>query len=635
MRQIAFIGNCQLQSLSQLYQRFSGTEDTEVSFLPSYEDLTEDRAQALARADVIVEQRMDVTPRATPEGVRGGAERVFVPLVGGGFLWPFAGQPHPRNESLWFLPGGPFDGEMGDSYLNRLLERGTAPADAAAQYIALDVNGLRNLDRLRELVMDRQRARDAACGFEIAALIDEYSVQEALFRTPHHPNLRIALALAEQLFRRLGVPASGVARMRQLVRVTPFPKNELPVHPAVARHFGLRWATENTRYQFHDQGRLTFAAYAHLYTAYGWDRALAEGIALSGQDPERALPLLAEGLIRHRDAAGGWFAYSEALRRTARLPDAAAAARRGIATADPTDGRACYALAHALSAADRLEEAAAAAAAAVAREPSDSHFHGVGIAIAIRRDRLGEAEALARSAVEACPEAAHLHSQLAALLAQRGRPQDALAPLETACRMEPDNATHQLARSHVLLRLDRSADAIAAARRAATLAPDNAGIATHLESLLARFGTVAEAEAMLRAQIAADPGAHGAYERLGHLLMGQNRPAEAAESFRAAAALAPGALGPPAGLTHALARLGQTEAAIEAALAALACDPGFAPLYVHLGNQLRLLRRYDEAAAAYRQALARDPADAAAAAQLRGVLAEAAAQSVKINRTCE
>lgn len=623
MRQIAFIGNCQLQSLSQLYQRFSDAADTEVSFLPSYEDLTEERAQALARADVIVEQRLDVTPRATPEGVRAGAERIFVPLVAGGFLWPFAGQPHPRNESLWFLAGGPFDGEMGDSYLNRLLDRGTPPADAAAQYIALDVNSARNLDRLRELVMDRQRARDSACGFDIASLIEEFTPREALFRTPHHPNLRLALALAEQLFHRLGVPASGIARMRQRVRVTPFPKNELPVHPAVAAHFGLSWATETTRYQFHEQGRFTFAEYAHLYAAYGWDRALAEGIVLSASDPERALPLLAEGLIRHPRAAGGWFAYSEALRRTNRLPDAAAAARRGIAAADPTDGRPHYALAHALAAADRLEDAAAAAAGAVARDPSDSHFHGVGIAIAIRRDRLDEAEALALAAVEACPDAAHLHSQLAALLAQRGRHRDALAAQETACRLEPDNATHQLALSHVLLRLDRTADAIAAARRAVALAPDNAGIAGHLQSLLARFGTVDEAEAVLRAQLAADPGAH---ERLGHLLMQQNRPAEAAESFRAAAALAPGAFGPPAGLTHALARLGQTEAAIEAARAALACDPGFAPLYVHLGNQLRLLRRYEEAAAAYREALARDPAHEPAAAQLRGVLAEAAAQ---------
>jgi hypothetical protein len=69
----------------------------------------------------------------------GSAERHFVPLLAGGFLWPFAGQPHPRNESFWFMPSGPYDGEMGDSYLNRLIDKGASPPEAVAQYLTLDV----------------------------------------------------------------------------------------------------------------------------------------------------------------------------------------------------------------------------------------------------------------------------------------------------------------------------------------------------------------------------------------------------------------------------------------------------------------------------------------------------------------
>ena len=161
MRRVVFIGNCQLQALSQLYQRYADRAcEEQIAYLPSYEDLTQDRVATLAAADIIIEQRMDVAPRADLGGLASTAERHFVPLVGGGFLWPFAGQQHPRNETHWFLPGGPFDGEMGDSYLNRLIEQGVPPAQAVDQYLALDVNKVRNLDRFFEIITDRQRSRD-------------------------------------------------------------------------------------------------------------------------------------------------------------------------------------------------------------------------------------------------------------------------------------------------------------------------------------------------------------------------------------------------------------------------------------------------------------------------------------------
>ena len=98
MRRVVFIGNCQLLSLSQLYQRFARrAREEQIAYLPSYEDLTEDRAATIAAADVLIEQRMDVAPRAEVDGATAKAVRLFVPLLAGGFLWPFAGQPHPQR----------------------------------------------------------------------------------------------------------------------------------------------------------------------------------------------------------------------------------------------------------------------------------------------------------------------------------------------------------------------------------------------------------------------------------------------------------------------------------------------------------------------------------------------------------
>lgn len=92
MRRVVFVGNCQVEALGQLYRQFDGRAGERVDYVPGYEDLTPERVASLEAADLIVEQRMDVTPRAEPDGVRAGAERRFVPLLGGGSLWPFAGQ---------------------------------------------------------------------------------------------------------------------------------------------------------------------------------------------------------------------------------------------------------------------------------------------------------------------------------------------------------------------------------------------------------------------------------------------------------------------------------------------------------------------------------------------------------------
>ena len=56
MRRVVFIGNCQVQSLSQLYQRFADRAgDEHIAYLPSYEHLTDERAATIAAADVLIE----------------------------------------------------------------------------------------------------------------------------------------------------------------------------------------------------------------------------------------------------------------------------------------------------------------------------------------------------------------------------------------------------------------------------------------------------------------------------------------------------------------------------------------------------------------------------------------------------
>jgi tetratricopeptide (TPR) repeat protein len=621
MRRVVFIGNCQVQSLSQLYRRFSERESEEqIAYLPSYEDLTDDRAATIAEADVIIEQRMDVAPRADIDGVVSNAERYFVPLVAGGFLWPFAGQAHPRNESPWFMPSGPYGGEMGDSYLNRLIDKAVPPAEAVDQYLALDVSRTRNLGRLFELLIDRQRSRDSACGYQLADLIEERFRDEPLFRTPHHPNLHLTLEFTAQFFQRMGVGANAIKNLYERVRVTPFPKVQLPIHPAVARHFDLKYADVRTRYRLQEEGRFTFAEYALRYMTYDWNRDLAEGIALAGRDLTQALPKIQAGLERSPNSAEGWFSYAEALRRSSRPADAEPAARRAIAI-DPMEARHYSGLGHILAELGKLDEAAQAAERAVVLDPFDPHFHGLSANLALRRGRLAEAEGAARRAIELEPGNPHLQGMLGDILLRQERPKDSIVALQRAIELDPDAAGFHFALSRAFARAERVPDAIGAARRAAAIDPANAAIQGHLSSLLAQSGDVADAEINLRALLAANPNNAGLYEQYGHLLARLGRPEEAETSFRRAMDLAPNAAGPLAGLSHTLARLGRHHEAIEAIDAAIEIEPRFWPFHVHLGNQRWIVEQFEEAAAAYQAALVLDPANRDAERQLRGVRA--------------
>ncbi len=76
---------------------------------------------------------------------------------------------------------GPYGAELGDLFLNRMIAAGTPPDQAVAEYLR-STCPLRRIDRMLELLLEKQRNRDAACGFQIADHI------EAQFRTPTIPD---------------------------------------------------------------------------------------------------------------------------------------------------------------------------------------------------------------------------------------------------------------------------------------------------------------------------------------------------------------------------------------------------------------------------------------------------------------
>ncbi|WP_428483368.1 WcbI family polysaccharide biosynthesis putative acetyltransferase [Rhodopila sp.] len=539
-RRIVLIGNCQIDAMAKLYRQFvaARTGDT-LEVIPSYQDLTPAGQLAIEQADVVVEQLLDLRPRADTTDLGGGRPRLLVPMVTAAFLWPFAGQQHPRNTPPSFMTTGPYGGEAGDSYLNRMIAANVPAEQAVETYASLDVRTRVNLDRLYELVMDRQRSRDETTGYQIAGVIERYFRQEQTFLSPYHPNVRIAVTLAAQFFEQLGAERDDIERMRIGTRATPFPKDELPIHPGVGRHFGLSFASADQKYRFMNEGSFTFREYALRYMRYEWNDALEEGLSLlrAGRH-EQARPCLDAALLRSPRSAAAHDALSHVLSQQGAHDQAFAAVRRAIEL-KPDFAPYHAHLGNLLRNAGHLREAEAALRSAVAADPTEPHFH-ILLAHLIRQlGQVDEACEVIRQAIRQEPFSARLQAQLADGLEAKGDLPGAITALQAAATLDPDTAATYHRLTQILGRLNRFQEAVDAARQAMALDLDAARFHITLSDFLLRQDRPRQALTEAYAATASGPPNARAYGHLGHVLRQAGDPAAAELAFRHAADLEP------------------------------------------------------------------------------------------------
>lgn len=603
-RRIVLLGNCQVQAMAHLYNRFvSGRTGDVLTHVASYQDLSVEGREALSQADLIVEQLFDLKQQADTDDVPSTAPRVFIPMVTAAFLWPFAGQPHPQNRDYPFLTGGPYGGEAADSYLNRQLIAGVAPEEAVEAYAQLDVNKRVNLDRLFELVMDRQRARDEAAGFNIADVIERHFRTEQIFLSPYHPNTRVAVALATQLFEKLEVDRADIERMQHCVRITPFPKGELPFHPGVCRHFGMDFVTPDRRYRFMNEGLFTFRDYALRYMRYEWNEQLEEGLSLvhKGKLPE-ARALLTAGLARSPRSAAGHNALSHVLAQAGAQDDAITAARRAVSV-EPEVASYHATLGNLLRGRGLLEEAEAELRAATDAEPTEPHNHVLLAHLLRQRGRPADGAKHLREACALDPYSPRLLVDLADFCEASGDHTAADEALAGALKLQPDDAALYLRLAHIRGRSNRLDEAITAAKEAIRLEPKNVRYRTTLSDLLLRQGhhEAALIEA-LRAVLHNVNGGH-AHAHLGHVLRATGDLAGAEEALQTACEQEPA----NAHFRHELSvvfwRQGKHDSAIHMARQATEREAGNPNRFAHLASFLFEIKDADAAIAAQRRAV--------------------------------
>lgn len=504
-----------MHALELLFRRFVApkTDDT-THCIASYLELSDGDRVALEHADVVVEQVLDMAPRADTSSISLRARRVLVPHVSVAFLWPFSGQAHPRNERLPFMRDGPFADEMGDSYLNRLIARGVDPGIAVEQYAALDVNKVRNLDRLYELVIDRQKRRDEICDYSLATLIERFFREEPIALSPNHPRARLAVALASQCFERLGVARAQIDTMERMTRHSVFPPQELPIHPSVSSHFGLQYGGPTARYRSVDGDTVTFSEYASRYVAYSWNRELAEGLSVIATNPDEASSKLLVALAKSPESASAYYALGEMKARSG-LPEAEPLLRRAV-DLWPDRVQCRYALSSALRKFERFSEALVEIERAIVLDPANYHCLGLKAAILNALSRAEEAECTAQAALLLSPRNPHLWAILSNASLAAGRTNEAVERADEACRLEPSAAF--LANLAGKLRAaGRTSEASEVMATAIGLAPEDADWYHTISSFLNETGELTAAIIAASAARALQPG-NEKYKRNGEAL---------------------------------------------------------------------------------------------------------------------
>lgn len=496
---IVFYGNCQAIGLCQVYQRFIRHE---TGLNPLFIDINTGSArerEKMRRASVVVFQIFDSAGWLKEADVHPHAKVVRVPLYNAGFLWPYGNQAHVRNEGGPHFVHGPYPPNIGDSYLNRMIQRGVPFEQVIDEYLALDIAKATHLTRLQEISIDRQRQRDKQTDISVADFIEERFREEQLFFTPDHPSLTMFAFVARQVFSCLGVNDGLVKEALASVYYSPFPQTEAPVHPGVASHFGLKWANEETLYRFWDEGTYTFKEFVSNYLNYRWNQDLARGILAKHLPVRERLEVIDRALMCSPTSLAGMLKKAECLLKLRRLREAEQCVRRAIAV-HPLEFSALQLLAKVLATKGDLDAAVSAAERAVGLFPREATSSAV----------------LAKVLVNGC------------------RPEYAKECAMLAARLMPGDPRLLKRIARILLRLGSFRDAARWAARAYALQVGP------LQKIAKRLGlALGRARSRLRLVEVAQEKAESAslYNRLGHILVQAGDVVGAENVFRCAAGI--------------------------------------------------------------------------------------------------
>lgn len=616
MKKLVFLGNCQTRRLEVLYdQKFAPITGDTTEFIASFENFTPRVRQTMAEADIIVSQATDTEQKVSVRKTETNAQIIEFPYISGMFLWPYSGRAHIHNQAvLPRLPDGPYGAQLGNPWLNNRIKAGEKPEAIAAEYEALDLTKVINLDRTFEIALDRARKRDERTGFDISKIIEERLTDTPLFMTPDNFELALFRPLAAEVYKRLGIPGGVVEAMLDTMWRTPFPIADHPIHPSVARHFGLKFIGPDTRYRTFTGELLTFREWIGRYVRYEWNDTLLEGIDRSMRvrqfdaEAESVLNMIDSGLAASNGSAAGYTRRGHLLYLKGDRAGTLQAARDAAAF-EHKNPQTQGTLAIYLAEQGKLDDAESVARALLSQWPHYADGWNRLGSILARRSKMDEAVAAVRRATESEPRNTDFRKHLSGLLLDTGQAEQARHVLTDIIAMMPERADLYTELSRVLMRCDDPDAALTAIKRAVNLEKDNVALRGQLADLLVQRGDFIGASIVLREVMELAPDQPSLCISLANLMIRLGQQDQAIAEFRRAIALQPRNIQLHNQLADTLYATGDLDAAEQAYRASITLDPGHIALRGTLALVIGRLGRTEESLEVIEEAIALAPED--------------------------
>jgi tetratricopeptide (TPR) repeat protein len=530
---VVFFGTCQAQSLCKIYNTQINRDSLPAKYINSNLPLTPENHAAFRAAPAIVAQVFSFEQKSTLEGEDLRARIVRFPYLAGWFLWPYASQDHIRRQYFKTARIRPYDEEIGDAFLNRQIKDAISPEEATARYLDLDIIRKARVETRYELVAHQQRQREDLCDVKAWTYIEDNIADPDLFMTRGHPGLGLLLHVAAQVWEQLGVARDDIDRAGKSLLRVPDHRNQAPIHPKIAEHFGIKGDPYARRFaQF--LGAYTFEECCLRYMRYDWNQDLMEGVFhVNERNDQAALESLTRGLRQEPHSAVACHAYGMLLQRLGRLPEAEQYFRQARELDDQNPFYAIH-LANCLNEMFRPADAEAELRAAARQWPAIAEVQLALSHLLAKRGLLPEAIAKARETVALTVRPATAFRHLAKLLVRNKEVTEAAEILRKLLQETPDDEP--------LLRELRDVQALVNPKPAPPRPPEQAEPRTPKDpnpllltaDAAARSGENRVACDLYRDILADEPDDRTAHARLAYLLPKLDRGDEAIEAGLAA-----------------------------------------------------------------------------------------------------
>jgi serine/threonine protein kinase/Flp pilus assembly protein TadD len=320
--------------------------------------------------------------------------------------------------------------------------------------------------------------------------------------------------------------------------------------------------------------------------------------------PAEAVAFSRAALASRPRSAEAHSALAHALQADGKRDEAQAEYREAIALR-PDYYPAHFGLGNVLSARGELAEALAEFREAIRSLPRSGEAHLNLGNILDRQGKLAEAEAEWREAVQLMPRSPYPHTNLGISLAKRGKLTEAVAEYHTSLRLLPHHPNNAQAYSMLGAALEKQgklAEALVESREAVRLRPEMGELHNNLGTLLLRQGKLAEAEAEFRTAVRLKADYADAQYNLGLALWQQGKLAETVAESRKALRLRPENALAYITLGLALGRQGKLADAEGEFRKAVRLNPDESSARINLGAVLAQQGQYQEAQVHLRKA---------------------------------